>query len=413
MKIPTSAPTSASLDSQGHLILPAEIAQDYGLESGGELSLQVTEDGILLRSPLSQLRKVYIEPTSRCNLACRTCIRNAWGETMGSMSPETFQRILDDLVARKPKPAVFFGGFGEPLMHPEIAEMVRKAGQVASRVELITNGLLLTANLAAQLARAGLNTLWVSLDGASPESYADVRLSESLQSILQNITTYREQYRQARGNEAEIGIAFVAMRRNIDELPNLLNLSTRLGVSRYIVTNVLPYTSEMCEEVLYHRSIDRINWQATAWHPQINLPEIDLNLITREALFKAWTTRPGGQFKKRNNCPFIEQRSTTVGWDGSVSPCLALLHSHESYLFQLKRSVTRYRLGNVNETSLTDLWQSDEYRVFRSKVEQFDFAPCTYCASCEMAESNQEDCFGTIFPTCGGCLWAQGIIQCP
>jgi MoaA/NifB/PqqE/SkfB family radical SAM enzyme len=291
--------------------------------------------------------------------------------------------------------------------------MVQRAAQVASRVELITNGLLLDARLAAQLATAGLKTLWISLDGASSESYADVRLSEALKSVLENISIYREQYRQVRGGEAELGVAFVAMKRNINELPGLLNLSTRLGVSRYIVTNVLPYTPEMCAEVLYNRSIDRINWQATVWHPEINLPEIDLNPITREALFKTWTTRPGGQFKKRNTCPFIEQRSTTIGWDGSLSPCLALLHSHESYLFDHKRSVTRYRLGNVNESSLDEIWQSDEYQAFRSKVEQFDFSPCSYCASCEMAEANQEDCFGNTFPTCGGCLWAQGIIQCP
>jgi hypothetical protein len=30
-----------------------------------------------------------------------------------------------------------------------------------------------------------------------------------------------------------------------------------------------------------------------------------------------------------------------------------------------------------------------------------------------MTESNQEDCFGNTFPTCGGCLWAQGFIRCP
>jgi MoaA/NifB/PqqE/SkfB family radical SAM enzyme len=413
MAAPFSTPFSVSVDAQGHVILPDEIKQNYGLEPGGELSFQVTPDGVLLRPPLSQLRKVYIEPTSRCNLTCRTCMRNAWGEPMGTMSPETFHHILDDLDERKPKASVFFGGFGEPLTHPGIAEMVQQAVQVASRVELITNGLLLDANLAAQLVKAGLNTLWVSLDGASPESYADVRLSESLKSVLKNISMYREQYRKVRGGEADIGVAFVAMKRNINELPDLLNLSTRLGVSRYIVTNVLPYTPEMCDEVLYNRSIDRINWQATPWHPNTNLPEIDLNSITREALFRVWTTRPGGQFKRRNHCPFIEQRSTTVGWEGSVSPCLALLHSHESYLFDHKRSITRYRLGNVNETPLAEIWKSDEYKAFRHKVEEFDFSPCTYCASCEMVEANQEDCFGNTFPTCGGCLWAQGVIQCP
>lgn len=298
-------------------------------------------------------------------------------------------------------------------MHPAIAEMVQRAGEVAAKVELITNGMLLGEGLSTQLIDAGLNTLWVSLDGASPESYADVRLSESLKSVLQNISRYRELYRQRHGNEAEIGAVFVAMKRNIDELPGLLNLSTRIGITRYMVTNVLPYTPEMCEEVLYHRSIERINWQPSSWHPKIDLPEIDINNVTREALFRAWTTRPGSFFKKPYRCPFIEQRSTTVGWEGSVSPCLALLHSHESYLFEMKRSVTNYRFGNVNETALMNLWHSNEYKAFREKVEQFDFSPCTYCASCEMAEANQEDCFGNTFPTCGGCLWAQGIIQCP
>jgi MoaA/NifB/PqqE/SkfB family radical SAM enzyme len=413
MNPPYQPPVTLFLDSDGRLSLPDDLARDYGIQAGGEVSIRITPEGALLRPPLSQLRKVYIEPTSRCNLACRTCIRNAWDEPMGYMSPETFQHILDALAGRNPRPSVFFGGFGEPLMHPGIAEMVQKASQVSSRVELITNGLLLSEKLSAQLIEAGLNTLWVSLDGASPESYADVRLSESLKSVLQNISRYRELSRQRYGSEPEIGAVFVAMKRNINELPALLNLSTRIGITRYMVTNVLPYTPEMCEEVLYHRSIERINWQPTSWHPKIDLPEIDINQVTREALFRAWTTRPGSFFKKPYHCPFVEQRSTTVGWEGSVSPCLALLHSHESYLFEIKRSVTNYRLGNVNETALTDIWQSDEYKAFRNKVEQFDFAPCTYCASCEMAEANQEDCFGNTFPACGGCLWAQGVIQCP
>ncbi len=35
------------------------------------------------------------------------------------------------------------------------------------------------------------------------------------------------------------------------------------------------------------------------------------------------------------------------------------------------------------------------------------------CNSCEMAIENVEDCFGNVHPTCGGCLWAQGLIRCP
>lgn len=413
MNIPPKAPQPAALDTQNHLILPPEILQEFGAQPGDELSLRVTPEGILLRPPLSQLRKVYIEPTSRCNFACRTCIRNAWGEPPGAMAQETFRHVLAALEAFSPRPAVFLGGFGEPLTHPDIVRMVGDASRAASRVELITNGALLGEQLARGLIEAGLDTLWVSLDGASPDSFVDVRQSEAFGEILQNISRYREIYRQIRGGTADIGAVFVAMKRNIDELPKLLNMSSKVGIGRYMVTNILPYTPEMCEEVLYHRAIERVAWQASPWHPHVNMPEIDLSQNTHEALFHAWATRPGVMFKRHDRCPFIEQRSISISWDGYASPCLALLHSHESYLFDKKRNVTRWRIDNVNETPLAEIWHLPEYRAFRERVEQFDFSPCTYCASCEMAEANQEDCFGNTFPACGGCLWAQGVIQCP
>lgn len=401
---------STRIDSSGNLNLPASIIREIGAEA---VSLRVTPEGILLRSSLHQLRKIYIEPTTFCNFSCRTCIRNSWGETLGAMSEATFAHILEGLAAFSPRPSVFFGGFGEPLTHPRIVEMVSAAKGAAARAELITNGLLLNKTKADGLIDAGLDTLWVSLDGASPESFADVRQSQSLREILENLNQYREIYRQRRGGTADIGAVFVAMKRNIHELPKLLDMSSKIGISRYMVTNVLPYTPEMCEEILYHRAIERAAWQASPWHPHVNLPEMDLNQTTREALFQAWSSRPGVLFKKQDRCPFIEQRSVSIRWDGCVSPCLALLHSHESYLFEKKRVVTRWQIGNVNETPLAELWNLQEYRAFRERVEQFDFSPCTYCASCEMAEANQEDCFGNTFPTCGGCLWAQGVIQCP
>ncbi len=404
---------SATVDSRGRLILPKQLARDYGIKPGSELPLRAKADGLLIRPPVSQLRKVYVEPTNRCNLACRTCMRNVWDEPMGDMSAATFGRILSGLGALQPRPSLFFGGFGEPLLHSGIGEMVREAGQVTRGVELITNGLLLDRALSHQLIKSGLNTLWVSVDGASPESYADVRMSDSLNGVLQNIATYHELYRELHGGEADIGVVFVAMKRNIDDFPTLIRQTSRLGISRYMLTNVLPYTTEMCAEVLYRHSADRLNGNPSPWNPSIQLPEIDINPVTREALFRIWTAHPGGLKERVDRCPFIEQCSTSVGWDGGVSPCLALLHSNQSYLFDFKRSVHNYRLGNVNDRPLMEIWLSGEYTEFRNKVEQFDFAPCTICASCEMAEANREDCFGNNFPTCGGCLWAKGVIQCP
>ncbi len=410
---PKTYPTALKLDALGHVILPPGVTADFGLEPGGELALRATPDGLVIRPPLSQLRKIYIEPTSKCNFSCRTCIRNVWGESLGMMSAETFNQILEDIQTRQPRPAVFFGGFGEPLTHPAIVEMVSRAIGAASQVELITNGALLDEKLSTALIDAGLDTLWVSLDGASPESFADVRQSQEFGEILHNIARYQNLYRQRHGGTADIGAVFVAMKRNIAELPRLLDMSSRVGISRYMITNILPHTAKMCEDVLYHRAIERAAWQASPWHPHVNMPEMDLNPVTHEPLFQSWAARPGVIFKKHDTCPFVEQRSISISWDGYASPCLALLQSHESYLFDKKRTVTRWRIGNLSEMPLTQIWSLPEYQKFRKRVEEFDFSPCTYCLSCEMSDANQEDCFGNTFPACGGCLWAQGIIQCP
>jgi MoaA/NifB/PqqE/SkfB family radical SAM enzyme len=96
------------------------------------------------------------------------------------MESRTFARIIDGLKDFALPPLIFFGGFGEPLSHPDIIDMVRQAKAIGSRIELITNGTLLTSDMSKGLISAGLDMLWISLDGASPESYADVRLGARL-----------------------------------------------------------------------------------------------------------------------------------------------------------------------------------------------------------------------------------------
>ncbi len=406
-------------DDQGNLVVPPIIAQKFGLQPGTSLLLEEADDEVILLRPVSHLAKVYIEPTSKCNLSCKTCIRNVWEEKMGRMTSATFTRILRGIGEFDYRPSIFFGGFGEPLSHPHIADMVAEAKKVGSKVELITNGMLLDEKLSVALIEAGLNTLWVSIDGAKPESYADVRIGAALPQIFENIKRYRHQHVLRKWVDPDIGLAFVAMKRNIGDLPLLLKMSTKLGISRYMVTNVLPYTKEMRDEMLYERSVDALVSRPMCWSPGLDLPLIDANQYTIDPLIQVMAIRPRNYLTYRkwtdsiDYCPFVRKGSIAIAWDGNVSPCLPLMHQHESYLKDLKCTVKRHVVGNVKDHSLKALWESPEYLGFRKRVDEFDFSPCTVCASCELAESNQEDCYGNSFPTCGGCLWAQGFIRCP
>lgn len=416
----------AYVDEEGRLILPPEVATHYGLRPGAQVDLEVADprqgkdtNTLRLRRPVTHLAKLYIEPTARCNLACRTCIRNVWDERLGTMTRATFARIIAGLRSFSPPPVVFFGGFGEPLAHPLIIEMVAQAKALGGEVELITNGTLLTEAISRGLIAAGLDRLWVSLDGATPESYADVRLGATLPTVLANLERFRDSRPPAHLPHPQIGIAFVAMRRNVADLPALLRLGSHLGATHFLVSNVLPHTAEMNAEILYTRALTDITYLPSAWVPHVGLPRLDVDEKTAGVLYQVLHGEQNVSLVGNNlggandHCPFVERGAAAVGWDGSFSPCLALLHSHASFLNNRPRFSKRYVIGNVVEQDLADLWNADEHIAFRTKVRAFQFSPCTFCGGCELSETNEADCYGNTFPTCGGCLWAQGVLQCP
>lgn len=413
---------NAYVDDQGRLVLPPELTTRFGLQPGSQIQIETGPDEFHVLRPLAQLAKVYVEPTDICNLDCVTCIRNVWDEPAGLMSAATFGRVLDGLAQIEPRPAVFFGGFGEPLAHPQIVEMVAQAKALGCPTELITNGILLDERRLLGLIRAGLDRLWVSLDGATPESYADVRLGASLPQVITNL----RRLRQLRGRDSfqhdprpQLGIAFVAMQRNIADLPAVLRLGASLGAKFFSVSNVLAHTPALHAERLYTRTQDNhATWRDTQ-QAVVNLPRLDTNSATQVPLAEIYARRYvlelAGKPVNRaiDSCPFIEQGSTAVRWDGAVCPCLPLLHTGRSYLGGYVHTSQAHPVGDLAEDDLLSIWNGTGYAALRERVRFFSFSPCTSCTGCELSRDNQEDCLGNPAPTCGGCLWGQGLIQCP
>jgi MoaA/NifB/PqqE/SkfB family radical SAM enzyme len=426
MGVMMSEEFEADIDELGRLVFPSELAAQYGLMPGAKVRVRSSANELHLRRPVTHLAKVYIEPTNRCNLECVTCIRHSWDEPLGEMSSTTFAQIIEGLRVFSPTPEIFFGGLGEPLSHPNIVEMVEQAKALGSSVELITNGMLLNRSLSERLINAGLDRIWVSLDGATPESYQDVRLGAALPEVIANLI----EFRNARWTrhfpvsldlmlKPQLGIVFVAMKRNIADLPEVFSLANRLGSLHFLVTNVLPYTPGMQDEILYSRALHDAVFNDSPYLRSLDFPKMDINPMTREAIYQAMRGDhsiriAGGHLgEKGNRCPFIEKGALAIRWDGEVSPCLALLHDHKAYLYRYERSIKRHSVGNALEQTIEEIWNKPEYLSLRRRLQEFNFSPCVFCGGCEYFESNQEDCIGSPVPTCGGCLWAQGIIQCP
>ena len=135
------------------------------------------------------LRKLYIEPTTKCNLNCKMCFRHTWfDEPICDLRLEDFRRALDTMPPSVE--TIFFGGMGEPLFHRDILQMVRLAAETGAEVELLTNGTLLSEQMIRGLIDAGLCKLWVSIDDLQTDSSIDGSGHGHAGQVLSNIRRF-------------------------------------------------------------------------------------------------------------------------------------------------------------------------------------------------------------------------------
>lgn len=356
---------------------------------------------VVLLPRLPDLLKLYVEPTSSCNLNCRICIRNVWEEGNNFMDMETFRRLIEMTVEFPDLQRIVFSGLGEPLVHPDIFNMIRLSRERGLSVTLASNGHLLDGAVSKELVKLGVDSLVVSLDGIKPKTYSGVR-GAAISQVLDNIRILNETKKKLSSLMPSLGIEFVALRSNIAELKGLCKLASNLSAKRVLVSNVLAYTKETQAEVLYGYE-PRPPFTTGSWPVKMDA-------------WVVWGTLdlPRMHWGAEQRCRFVHDRAALAGWDGSITPCYALSHNYSYYAIDGRRkNVTRYTMGNILQQSLLEIWTSEKYCRFRSEVQDFNFPSCPDCdlrENCDIREQN-EGCWGWN-PSCADCLWAQDIIRC-
>lgn len=202
-------------------------------------------------------RKLNIELTTRCNLNCTTCMRNVWKEDSGDMALETYRALLPAFPELESANII---GIGEPLLHENIIEVIRLGKEQLppeGRFSLTTNATLIDDLMARQLVESGLDDIVVSLDGATPGTFGRIRKDAALEIILNGIDCLNRAKKDLKSNLPRVGFEFVAMKSNVEELPAVVDLAAQYQVSFIIVTNLLPHTPEMNEQILYEINSDQ------------------------------------------------------------------------------------------------------------------------------------------------------------
>ena len=173
-------------------------------------------------------RVLYLETTNRCNLKCRGCIlfRGSW-EPERDMTLAELAMITDQVPDLE---KVYLHGIGEPLLNPEIIEMITHLKQRDVQVIFNSNGLLLTESLQTSLIQAGLDELRISLDAASPKTYQKIRKSRQFDQLTANLASFLHLQKQLQATRPKMSLWFLGTKDNISELPDFVKLAAQLDV---------------------------------------------------------------------------------------------------------------------------------------------------------------------------------------
>jgi MoaA/NifB/PqqE/SkfB family radical SAM enzyme len=107
----------------------------------------------------------HLVPIRRCNLSCTYC--NEYDDFSKPVPTETMFRRVDRLAELGTSVITISGG--EPLLHPDLDQIIRRIRERGCIATLITNGYLLTPDRIKQLNRAGLDHLQISIDNVQPD----------------------------------------------------------------------------------------------------------------------------------------------------------------------------------------------------------------------------------------------------
>lgn len=169
------------------------------------------------------LRSVRVSVTDRCNLRCQYCMPEEdyiWLPHDEILTFEELGRLADILIGLGVEKFHITGG--EPLLRRDVPILVRTLAQRAGvrDLALTTNGVLL-ARFAAELRRAGLARVTVSLDTLRPERFRTLTRSGALDAVLEGIHAAG-----AEGMRIKLN-AVIVRGLNDDELLNLLDFGAR------------------------------------------------------------------------------------------------------------------------------------------------------------------------------------------
>ena len=295
-----------------------------------------------------------IEPTTGCNFRCTMCQVSSPNFISKNLDYEMFKKTIDD---NKQLLKIKLQGMGEPLVNNNFYNMVEYASKYSIVSEITTNGSLLNDKNIKKLENSNLSRITVSIDGATSEIFEKIRIKSDFKTVISNCKNLVNAYSK-KIIRPEISAWCVVQKDNVNEFKDIYNLCKEIGFDK------LTYQ--------FHLS----GWGKSEWDNINKNKKVEIESLKKqieEVKTKGASEGLEVNIFEENLLSFTKQcvwpwESSYISKTGDVVPC-CIIGDEKVVSF-----------GNINKSSFKEIWNSDNYKNFRTDIKSNKIP--SYCQNC-------------------------------
>jgi len=334
---------------------------------------EVKERKIILESkPLT----LDVAITNDCDIDCIMCFTKYMSHH--DMSPEVFESVRQMF----PYPMeIRWNDAGEILATKNPDYYLDVINELRPPKSYVSTNLLTADKYLEKIVAGGLTHISVSMDAATPQTYRSIRVGSDFERVVNNLKLIKAYKVQKKTEIPYITLVFVAMKKNIHELPQFVELAHEVGAREIHVLRLLtaPTGVQMYQildpEVEKHwyrmakKKADElgVNLCHIAWTDEELLRDPgEVLLGTYGGMDPRYRTIHRRIIEARiNETPFCRSpwQEMLVDVDGNVRPCCFMPNI----------------MGNVREASPEEIWNNENYQNIRRKLLNHDLSDCKQC----------------------------------
>ena len=322
--------------------------------------------------------------TTGCNLGCKYCYgvvqarkgfvgSDGWISTaktegnIENMPLETIIRVFDDAKKSGVK-SINIDGSGENTLNPDIYPALEHAKKIDLDVALATHGASIKKRNIKTLLTS-LQWLRINISAANHDSYLKVHQRDWLDRVL-NMTKLlveskkRNGWKNKKGLETTIGFQMILTKDNVDDVVPLSKIGRDLGID-YTVIKPVSDAPDNRLDAPFEKYLDLVD---------IFKDAESYSTETYSVIIK-WR-KMGNMGNKRYGKCHGTRFIIAIEGDGSVFPC--------GHWFDIERD--RFLLGNVNDTPLSEIFNSEQYWNAQNEIHNVDLRYCQ--ANCRQHNAN-------------------------